>query len=388
MMTARTRGTNAFRAVRLLTAAVVPWVAACAPADAPAPATTAAPAEPVVVATGLNAPMGVLVDTDGTLWITDSGLGGDDVLRGVIPGTDQVAELRWGRTARLVRIAPDGTSTDVLQLPSFVLPDGPQGAGHLAMQDGVLFLTSAGWSDWLQGARPADMGVVMQLVDGVATELSNTWDIERTANPDGALVETNPFDVTVGPDGGLWVTDAAGNTLLRVDIETGAVEVRAVFDVVPGPIPNAARGGAQVIEPVPTAVAFDTAGLAFVSLLPGFPFLPGSGSVVRVTMDGTITSYATGLTMITDLVTGPDGRLWAVSLGQFTEQGPVPNSGAVLRIAEGATHETVLSGLPFPTALAFGANGDAYVTLHGVGEPGSGQVMKYGALATRPSPGR
>jgi hypothetical protein len=112
-------------------------------------------------------------------------------------------------------------------------------------------------------------------------------------------------------------------------------------------------------DPVPTAVAFDSEGNAYVSLLPRFPFLPGSAKVVKVTPDGQTSDYATGLTMLTDLRPGPDGSLYAVSIGQFTEQGPTPNSGAIIRIKEGAASETVMSGLMSPTSIDFTPEGDA-----------------------------
>ncbi len=130
-------------------------------------------------------------------------------------------------------------------------------------------------------------------------------------------------------------------------------------------------------DPVPTAVAFDGDGNMYVSLLPGFPFLPGSAKVVKVTADGQVSDYATGLTMITDLRSGPDGQLYAVQMGQFTEQGPVPNSGAILRIKEGGASEAVLSGLSFPTSIDFTTAGDAYVTTNGVGAPGSGELVLF-----------
>ena len=133
---------------------------------------------------------------------------------------------------------------------------------------------------------------------------------------------------------------------------------------------------------MPTGVAFDSAGNTYVSLLPGFPFLPGSSKVVKVGADGSVSDYATGLTMLTDLQTGPDGMLYAVSFGQFTETGPVPNMGALLRIKEGGASEVLVDGLSFPTSIDFSDAGDAFVTVNGVGAPGSGEVVRFDGLTS------
>jgi hypothetical protein len=145
---------------------------------------------------------------------------------------------------------------------------------------------------------------------------------------------------------------------------------------------NPARGGAQESDPVPTGIAFDQAGNAYVSFLSGAPFVPGAAKVVKVSTDGTVTDYATGLTTLTDLRTGPDGNLYAVQFGRFTEQGPQPGSGAIIRIKAGTASEVVVDGLVFPTSIDFNASGDAYVTVNGVGAPGSGQVVKFAALTS------
>jgi hypothetical protein len=86
--------------------------------------------------------------------------------------------------------------------------------------------------------------------------------------------------------------------------------------------------------------------------------------------------------MLTDLRTGPDGTMYAVQFGQFTEEGPVPNSGNIIRVKAGDASEVVVSGLSFPTSIDFNANGDAYVTINGVGAPGSGEVVMFSALTT------
>ena len=346
-------------------------------ADAPA----AVEASPVTVASGLNGPMGVAVESDGTLWVVDSGTAGDEQIMYPDIETHEMTPHAFGQSARVVRISPDGTQSDVGTLPSLHFGEEMLGASRVVVMDGVTYVTSGEWTAGMQDDRIPFMAAVVRIEDGEMSELVSTWPIERDENPAGALVETHPYGLAEGPDGMLWLADAAGNTLLRIDPASGAMELIAVFEALPGPVPNPARGNAMETEPVPTGVAFDASGNTYVSFLPGVPFLPGSAKVVRVTEDGGVSDYATDLTMLTDLQTGPDGNLYAVSMGEFTEQGPVPNSGAVVRIGQGTTSRPVLTGLSFPTGLGFAANGDAYVTLNGIGAPGSGQVVKYAGLA-------
>jgi streptogramin lyase len=208
------------------------------------------------------------------------------------------------------------------------------------------------------------------------------WAYEEANNLDGLTLEAHPYGITAGPDGWLWIANAGANTLDKVNPETGEIQNVAVFGGLPSPIANPARNNAMEADPVPTAVVFDDMGDAYVSLLSGYPFVPGSAKVVQVAPDGAVTDYATGLTMLTDLQRAPDGELYAVEFGMFTEQGPVPNAGAIVRIKEGDASEVLVSGLPFPTSLVFDADGNAYVTINGVGAPGSGAVVRFDGLTS------
>ncbi|MBX2999745.1 MAG: ScyD/ScyE family protein, partial [Caldilineaceae bacterium] len=207
------------------------------------------------------------------------------------------------------------------------------------------------------------------------------WDFERTENPDPALFDSHPYGLTAGPDGMLYVADAGANTLLQVDPATGEVSLVAVFAPIPGVFPRPDHGGELLTDAVPTAVVVNDDGTFYVSYLTGAPFVPGSAKVVMVDADGEISDYATGLTMLTDLQRGPDGHLYAVQFGLFTDQGPVPDSGAVVRIAEGDGSEEVITGLPFPTGLSIDSEGNLYVVINGVGAPGSGAVVKFEGVA-------
>lgn len=334
-----------------------------------------------VVASGLNAPQGIAVDADGNLWVIDSGLAGDEDIMFMSMETGEMAPTKMGPTARIVMVSPDGEQTEVATLPSIAAsPMENVGGGRLTWLDGVLYVTSGAWMGGL-GDAPELVGTVARIENGEVTEVADTWAYEEANNPDGFILESHPYGITTGLDGWLWIADSGANALLRVNPESGEMELVAAFvDGLPSPMPNPQRNDAMEADPVPTAVVLDDDGSAYVSLLSGFPFTPGSSKVVLVTPEGVISDYATGLTMLTDLKRGPDGALYAVQFGMFTEEGPVPNSGSIVRIQEGNASEVLVSGLSFPSGLAFDQDGNAYVTTNAVGMPGSGEVLRFSDL--------
>lgn len=333
-----------------------------------------------IVATGLNGPQGALVDPDGNLWVIDTGMGGEEVVQFAGEGGEPM-DAFFGMTARIVMVAPDGTQSDAATLPSVFIPDMQEGMGgaRLALLDGQLYATSGGFIGE-EGDAPPLMATIVR-VDGMdVTEVANFWTFERDNNPDGLILESHPYGLAAGPDGWLWMADAGANTLLRADPASGDIELVAVFDGLPGVFPNPARNGEMEADPVPTGVVVNDDGSAYVSLLSGAPFVPGTAKVLMVSAEGEVSDYAIGLTMLTDLTRGPDGELYAVQFAIFGEMGPDPASGAVVRVKEGAASEVVLSGLPFPTGIAFDADGNGYVTVNGVGAPGSGAVARFDML--------
>lgn len=336
-----------------------------------------------VVVDGLNNPMGVLVTPDGTIWVVDSGYGGDEEMQTPDPQTGETITATIGMTSAVVSVAPDGTRTVRALLPSVALPMENSGGSRLASLGTHVYATSGGWFGDL-GPEPMPMMASIVRVDTEEPqEVASTWTVEAAENPDGFILESHPYGIVGGADGMLYVADAGANTLLRVNPRNGEVTVLAVFEGVPGPLPNPARGGAMEADPVPTGITQGPDGALYVAHLPGFPFVPGSASVSRVTLDGEVSQITDGLTMVTDLQLAPDGHLYAVTLAVFTETGPTPMSGSVTRVGMDGATEVVVDGLMFPTAIAFGSNGDAYVTTNGLGAPGTGEVLRYEGLGAR-----
>ena len=292
----------------------------------------------------------------------------------------EITTLSAGATSRIIRVTPDGEQTEVGRLPSLATPMGVEGGARLVFLDDTLYATSGFWIE-MAGPEPMPlMASIVRVEEGELTAVADTWAFENENNPDNFIRESHPYGITSGPDGALWVADAGANTLLRVAPDSGDIKLITVFEGIESPMPNPNRGDAMESDPVPTGITVGGDGTVYVALLPGFPFLPGSGKIVTVTPEGEVSDYATGLTMVTDIKMGPDGNLYAVQLGQFTQEGPVPNSGALVRIENGEATE-VLTELSFPTALAFADNGDAYLTVNGAGGPG-GAVVRYDGLAS------
>jgi uncharacterized protein GlcG (DUF336 family) len=335
-----------------------------------------------VFAEGFNAPQGILVDEDGSVLVIESGVGGAEevTIFDTQTMTDSTAFL--GQTARVVRVLEDGTQEDVVSLPSLMVGQEGIGGGRLAILDGVLYATVGQYSAAPEDEGIPDFAAVVAIEEGTATTVASTWDFERENNPDGTtLYDSHPYGITPGPDGALYVADAGANDVLRVDPETGEITVFAVLDPLPGVFPSDTRGGELLTDPVPTAIVFDDEGNAYISYLSGAPFIPGSSGVKMVDADGVISDYATGLTMLNDLRWGPDGELYGIQFGVFTDQGPTPNSGSVVRINGGEDFEVVVESLPFATSLDFNAEGDVFVTSNGLGAPGSGQVLVFRGIA-------
>lgn len=353
----------------LVSTAMIALLAACS-TQAPAPVTPPeSPADPTVVVSGLTTPTGVRAMPGGDLLVVELGSGGTTELP-MAPapdGTPQAALL--GDTARILSVSPTtGEKRELVKLPSIAAGPITLGANRVMSHRGALYVSVGGWSSEVDAERPELSGSIARIDGGTATPIATTWDIEARDNLDGAARETNPFGLASAPDGSFWITDAAANTLLRLEPETGEVSLVATFpDLAPG------------VQAVPTGLAFDEGGNALVTLYSGFPFPKGASKVVRVTPDGTVSDYATGLSMVVDVRVAPDGGVYAVQLGEMGEADLVPESGAILRLREGRA-EVVVAGLDGPSALSFNDSGDAYISLLGNG-PASGSVVKVAGLS-------
>jgi hypothetical protein len=234
---------------------------------------------------------------EGRLLVADAGAG--------------IVELRR-RTGRLLVELPNVTD---------VAPVGERRMWALTtLPDGKLY----------EFERPGDLDVV-----------ANIGAFERRVNPDGAHIESNPFDLARIGRRRVLVADAAANAVVIADrrgrldwvatLPTELVPTRNVKRLAgcPDPIPDFAFAcdlpRRIPAEGVPTSVAVGPDGAYYVSELKGFPAPRNRSRIWRIE-PGTrharcgsspaCTVVADGFTSIVDINFGHDGTLHVVELDE------------------------------------------------------------------------
>jgi hypothetical protein len=329
-----------------------------------------------VIATGLNSPRGMGFGPDGALWVTEAGFAGgvtgpSTVVRGAI--------LTYNTSGSITRLAGGVQSRVITGLPAlFQVATGQMDAGPTDIAFDALGQPSVVISSAVNPAvRFTDLAPVGYQFGRVVT-LGSAVDIsahEASFNPDGGVVDSNPWAVAHLPGGGRLVTDAAANTLLYVAPD-GSISTRAVF----GP---RALGGPAPTEAVPTGVVVGPDGAAYVSELTGFPFTNGAARIHRVTSSGDDSIIASGFTMAIDLAFDSSGNLFVLEYDANGLLAP-GSAGRLWQMAPGGVPEVVLStGLINPTGMAFGPDGALYISNRGNGM-GLGEVLRVTAVPELP----
>lgn len=225
--------------------------------------------------TNLNGPRGLIFNAAGNLVIADQGTGMND-----------------GRLLEAIDLNADGDANDAGEiteiaagLPSILGgdPASPNRAGVSGVTqaiDGTYWLVVGG--GMATGGLPMPpFSTLGRIVNGAYEVVVDLGQYEMDNDPDADGPDSNPYDLTVGEDGYLYVSDAGANAVLRVNPETGDITPYFVLPNVPNPLFAQGMGG-PTMDPVPTGLAFGIDGALYVSFLTGFPFPQGAAFFVRL----------------------------------------------------------------------------------------------------------
>ncbi|CAN5601281.1 hypothetical protein BH23CHL2_BH23CHL2_21220 [soil metagenome] len=341
-----------------------------------------------VIAEGLNSPRGIHVADDGTVYVAEAGIGGDECITGPTPEGEE-GELCFGASGAVTMIVEGDQSVAVSGLDSASVGAGEALGPHdvVAGDDGLYVMMGG-----LGPATPmrdetidiaGQLGwVIMVDSEGATTPVVDVTGYEFDANPDGGEIDSNPFSLVMDAEGGWVISDAGMNALVHVDGE-GTISTLAVFEdrMVDAPPFLELPEGAQIpMQAVPTGVVEGPDGAFYVGELTGFPFVPGMARVWRVTHDGDASVYAEGFTNIIDLAFDGAGNLFVLEmiaggLLNASEENPASAAAQIVMVApDGAQTDVPSAGLIFATGLGMGPDGTAYVSNFGV-MPGMGQVV-------------
>lgn len=367
--------------------------------------------EPRLVASGLSNPRHLTVAPNGDVYIAESGAAGPEcrtvdtealeLVVGVECGewdpeqNPTWTDVRAGDSGAITKVTRRGTQTQVVTgLPSISPFEGDfSGPNDVSVRGNKLTFTVG------MGGPPALRDLLVEefgsTFEGLATvqsakvthkkvtlkELADLAQFETDFNPHESYLDTNPN--AVAPDRNGWLlVDAGGNDALRLN-HKGKLSLLKVFedvlvDAPPWLLPQLPPGVTQIpMEFVPTSIERGPDGAIYVSQLTGFPFPVGGSSIWRISKNGTATEWATGLTNVTDLTFGKNGKLYAVQIADDGLTGEAGlTDGSLLRVKPGANRsEVIATGLFAPYGVAV-HKGHAYVTTGSV-LPGGGEVWRF-----------
>jgi hypothetical protein len=327
---------------------------------------SAAPAgtsSPTVVMKGLDNPRGLSFAPTGALYVAEAGRG----------GTGPCVDLRgasqcYGPSGAVSRLWHGKQDRIVSGLPSTISPTGEVIGPHDVTAFGLGFgQVTVGWGGdpalrATLGAAGARFGSVLTVGFGHVLRSIDVAAFEASANPGGGPIDSNLYGALAAPGGSTLVTDAGGNTLLKVGL-TGSVSSLASFP---------SRDDGRATDAVPTAVAVGPDGALYVSELSGAPFAAGAARIYRVVPGTEPTVAYEGFKTIMDIAF--DGR--ALYVLEY-DSAPVffGGPGRLTRINQNGTRTLITDQLAHPTSVAVGHDHQLYVTNNG-DSVGGGEVLR------------
>lgn len=303
-----------------------------------------------VVAAGLINPRGFIVGSDGRLFVSLAGTGGDR------PGTVRVPDgpLRGGVTGSVVVVADGCVSELAGGFPSTIGSTGRTiGVADVAVLGDQLYALVAGGGG-AHGNAATPNGVYQILGNGstvLVADLSAWIRNNPVASPRPLNVDADGLPAAMAAiDGTFWVVESQGSQVLRIGLDGS---VARILDL------SATRATLADIVPAPI-------GGAYIASLGPPPYVRGAGKIVHLASTGGLADVWTGLTAASGVAVNPAGVLFAVEMGTKNSIVPPfinPGSGRLVRQTGPDTLETVARQLDAPVAVDFGPDGAVYVAV-------------------------
>jgi hypothetical protein len=291
-------------------------------------------AQPEVLITGLRAPNKLLLTPQGNFLVTETSMAINDgrisfvsragVRRSLIEGMPSGTEVTLtggsgpsamalrGRTLYVTIGAGDGERRGATPGTSIHNPAGVSSPLFASILE-IRFSTDI---DVISGTFPLTPEIQQRMADGRTVEVSDgsgstaqfsllTKFPVSEADRIAVYRFSNPWSLAFTPDGsGLYAGDASMNAINRIDLATGRWQRLLRF----APVPNPTPVGAPMLDAVPTSVRVYGDKL-LVSLLTGFPFVPGNSRVMLADPEaGTSQQFMFDLTSATDVLWRPRGN--------------------------------------------------------------------------------
>ena len=275
------------------------------------------------LASGLVAPLGLEVDAKGQVWVTEAGSG-------------------TANDGQLSLITPDGILYPVVKgFSSLVSPEGAVfGLNQLLLQGNTLWLLH-GIEGRLYKLDISQFGPGSAPLRADQLEYEDIGTFVKGYVFDRDTDASDVFDLTAGPDGDLFIADAAANAVIRRKATTKEL---SVFAMLPPII-----SGTDTLEAVPTGIVFD--GQKFlVSNFTGYPYPAQKAPIYQIDLTGKTSVYQTGFSTLSGIELAADQTPIVLEYGTWTGQGFDEKSGTIVRAAPQANTRLV-SGLNFPNAI-------------------------------------
>jgi hypothetical protein len=314
---------------------------------------------PKIVAQGFTKGLiGLDLDAQGNLYITEHGTGNDDGQITIVDPSGNKTLFMTGLPSTYIQAAGEVTG-------SFRTYHMPNNRLMIVVGEG----TNA-WSESLLIVNKADFtpGKPLTLANVEKGIKFGTY-----AHAQG-FVQSDPFHATWDPFGNIYLADAGANSIFKWDKTTGAISTVKTMDRTPNPL----GFGPPMIDPVPTKVLLKPDSSFYVCQLTGFPFIPGSAKVYNLKANGQMSEYASGFTCLTDMNFDPkDKNLCVLQFGVFGMVDTTFNfklgTAAVIKLLPNGKRDTIARGIGgLAPSFIFDGKGSMYVS-----DLVFGQVLKY-----------